>query len=94
MEEAPESPSKSNDSMNKSGEWRESDSGIEWIAKSAEKVKAAEKEQKEAAKEGGKEDKEEENKGDGENGEKPIDGASILEDEETFTKGILLYFHD
>ncbi|XP_076441923.1 uncharacterized protein LOC143280963 [Babylonia areolata] len=95
MEEAPETPSKADDSVNKSGEWRESDSGIEWIARSAEKVKAAEEEQrKEAAKEGAKEgdgdggSKEKGEEKGGEEAEKPIDGASILEDEETFTKAL------
>jgi hypothetical protein len=44
MEEAPETPVKlsgasaSSESPNKSGEWQESDSGIQWIEKSAEKV--------------------------------------------------------
>lgn len=91
MEEAPDTPSQDTGSPNKSGEWRESDSGIEWIAKSAEKVKAAEKEQRNAREKevattpGGSSD-EANQSGDGT--EKPIDGASILEDEETFTKAL------
>ena len=84
MEEAPDTPSKGDSSPNKSGEWRESDSGIEWIAKSAEKVKAAEEQRKEAAKESTGES----SKDEGDSAEKSIDGASILEDEETFTKGV------
>ena len=84
MEEAPDTPGKGDSSPNKSGEWRESDSGIEWIAKSAEKVKAAEEQRKEAEKEstGGS------SKDEGDSADKSIDGASILEDEETFTKGV------
>ncbi|KAK7113620.1 wings apart-like protein homolog [Littorina saxatilis] len=88
MEEAPETPVKGGESPNKSGEWRESDSGIEWIAKSAEKVKAAEKERKEEAMEAGGSACKEGEKKDGEDGDKSIDGASILEDEETFTKAL------
>lgn len=87
MEEALDTPSMENDSPNKSGEWCESDSGIQWITKSAEKVKAAE------AAEKANKTIQSPNKGvhEGIEGkgatERPIDGASILEDEETFTKG-------
>lgn len=83
MEESPETPlksisnSSSIESPNKSGEWHESDSGIQWIAKSAEKVKQADAQRREAEKQGDKED-----------GDKSIDGASILEDDETFTKAL------
>ena len=84
MEEAPDTLGKGDSSPNKSGEWRESDSGIEWIAKSAEKVKAAEEQRKEAAKESTGES----SKDEGDSADKSIDGASILEDEETFTKGV------
>ena len=87
MEEAPDTPGKGDLSHNKSGEWRESDSGIEWIAKSAEKVKAADEQRREAARESVGESSMSEEKTEGENGDKTIDGASILEDEETFTKG-------
>ncbi|KAL8595031.1 hypothetical protein ACOMHN_002010 [Nucella lapillus] len=85
MEEAPETPSKPDDTMNKSGEWRESDSGIEWIAKSAEKVKAAEEQRKEAAKE---EDRKEGDgkEGDGKDGDGK-DGESKDGDDKTPEKG-------
>ena len=64
-------------SPNKSGEWKESDSGIQWITSSLQKVKdeVVEKDQKD--------NKEEEA------ASKDAEGnQSILEDdEETFTKG-------
>ena len=79
IEEAPETPVKGNDSLNRSGEWHESDSGIEWLTRSAEKAKSAE------------EGKEKGQEGEGE-ANKSADGASILEDDDTFTKGVYIVF--
>lgn len=65
-------------SPNKSGEWEETDTGIQWITNNLKKAKEEQEKQKEVASVTAKEDCAE-----GEEG-----NQSILEDdEETFTKG-------
>ncbi|XP_076458860.1 uncharacterized protein LOC143292454 [Babylonia areolata] len=84
MEESPDTPVKASHSLNKSGEWRGSDSGIEWIARSAEKVRAAEKQRKDEAGEGSSRTGEKR----GSDRERSGDGGSVQEDEENFTKAL------
>ena len=78
MEEAPESLTNADATPNRSGNWHESDSGIEWVACSADSTFTGG-----CHTEGGDGD----SQSGQEEGETAVAEKSILEDEETFTTG-------
>ncbi|OWF55247.1 wings apart-like protein homolog isoform X2 [Mizuhopecten yessoensis] len=67
-------------SPNKSGEWKESDSGIEWVINSAKKAKEAEREERANDDDTPLKEKLKQNEEDGKN--------ANIDDEETFTKAL------
>ncbi|KAL8559122.1 hypothetical protein ACOMHN_046170 [Nucella lapillus] len=79
------SSSSSHNPADQSGEWRGSESGIEWIARSAESVRAAEKQRRDSTGEGSSKTEEKKSSADR---ERAGEGASVQEDEENFTKAL------